>query len=171
MNDRRLLVSVQAEVYVDYDLHGDGMALVHGRLEPVLPNSLDSFFVQPHTEGACDVDVLGISVGVDDELNCDIALEIGLPGLVGKFGFDGVNDDGRAYTASDAHQTASIAAAAAWAGADAVSCAKSAAKSVTETRAGAAALGGKLDLRRIRRAEIHHLWIIGDLDGSRGLSG
>src|SRR5579863_7578528 len=111
-------ISVQVEVDVDDDLHGDGVALVHCRAELVLADCFDGSFIEPHAGAAHQVHVLRIALRVHDELNRDAALEVGLARLCREFRFNGVNDDRSADAAADAHDAAAVAAAAAWAGAN-----------------------------------------------------
>ena len=61
--------SVQVEVYVDDDLHGDRMTLVHGRLELVLADSFNSLLVETHTEVPGHMHILRIALCIDDQLN------------------------------------------------------------------------------------------------------
>jgi len=44
--------SMQMEVHVDHNLNRHWMSLVHGGLEPVLPDCLDSLLFQAHAEMA-----------------------------------------------------------------------------------------------------------------------
>src|SRR5260221_12837346 len=59
---------VEAEVDLDIDLDRNrGLSVAHGWLEFVLAHGFHGFFVQTHTKGADDVDVLWIALRVDNK--------------------------------------------------------------------------------------------------------
>jgi hypothetical protein len=81
---------VEAEIDLDDHLHGDGMALVHCRAETILADGCDGFFFETHAEVAGYVDVLRVTIRVDDELDGNGARIILLASLLCELGIDGV---------------------------------------------------------------------------------
>ena len=77
---------------MEFDIHNDlnrhRMALVHGGSEFVLANRLHGFLIEPLAKVFGDVNILRISIGIDDELKAHGALEIRLSCLVSKFGLN-----------------------------------------------------------------------------------
>ena len=67
---------VESEVHVDDDLHCHGMSLVESRLKSILANCIDCLFVQSHAEMTNQANILRVSLGIDDELNGNSALEV-----------------------------------------------------------------------------------------------
>jgi hypothetical protein len=76
------MVSVQVEVDIHDYLNGDGVTLVHGWTEFVLPDSLHSFFIETHAEMAGNPYVLGIALSIDDQLKGNGTLETCRPRLL-----------------------------------------------------------------------------------------
>ncbi len=83
-----LKLSVEAEVdlYVDVDRNG-GFAVFHGGLELVLADGFHSLFVEAHAEGADDMDILRISLRVNNESDEADALVLGAAGFIREFRF------------------------------------------------------------------------------------
>lgn len=163
--------SMEMEIDFDHHLHGDGMALVHGRPKPVLAHSFNGFLVQAHAEGSGYANVLGVALLVHDELDCDSAFVVCLARFFGEFGLDGVYDLRRTDTAAHAHESAAVAAAAAWTGACAVTETESAAQTMAKSGTAAGALRGQHDLGRIRGSQMHGRITIRDLHLHCGLDG
>src|SRR5277367_1819189 len=101
---------VNPEVDDDVDLDRDGLAAKIGGLKFVLLNGFDGLLVEAHAEGARDVDVLRISLRVDDDRDNAYALVLGAAGFVGEFGIDGIDELRLGDALADAHDTASVAA-------------------------------------------------------------
>jgi hypothetical protein len=102
---------VQAEVYVDDHLYGHGMALISGGPESVLLDGGDGFFVKAHAEMTDYTDILRETLRIDDELHCDNSLKICASRIGCELRLDGMNHLRSADAASDAHDTAAVAAA------------------------------------------------------------
>src|ERR1035437_10450610 len=105
--------SIQVEIDVDDHLHGDRMSLIHRGLESVLPDCFDRLFVQAHAEMTKFAHVLRIALRIDDELYRDAALEVRSASLLCKLRLSRVDEGWCAYAATDAHNAAAVAAAAA----------------------------------------------------------
>ena len=79
---------MQMKVHFDDDLHSYGMPLIHGRLELVLPHSLDCLLIQPHAERMNQLHVLRIPLRVDDQPDRDAPLKVSSSSILGELRLD-----------------------------------------------------------------------------------
>src|SRR5580692_10175772 len=98
--------------HYDHKLNGNRMSLVHGGFESVFAYCFDGLLIEPHAEVAYHVDVLRITLAVNDDLNGNAALEIGRTSFRREFGIHGMNDRGRTDAAAYTHYATAISAAA-----------------------------------------------------------
>ena len=61
--------SMQVEFHFDDHLYRDCMALVHRRPETILPDRFDRLLVEPHAKMTRHVNVLRVTLRINDELN------------------------------------------------------------------------------------------------------
>lgn len=126
------LESIQVEIDVDYQLHCDRMALVHCGPELVLSHGFHRLLIQAHAEVANHMDVLWVSLAVNDELNRNDALKIGTASLIGEFGIHRVHELRSGDTSTYAHNSATVTAAAADSDAIAAARANTASRALTK---------------------------------------
>src|SRR5579875_3567376 len=155
----QVLRSMQPEIDVDDHLHGDRMALIHGRTEFVLLHGFDGFLVKPHAGVAHHAHVLGIALLVNDELQRNSALEVGFAGFLGELRLSLMDDDRGADAAAYRHDAAAVTAPTAHAGTGAVADADAAAHAGAEARVRTGSLRSKRNLRSVRHAHRRHIGI------------
>src|SRR6266568_6231807 len=151
------------EPEIDLDAHHDGdrrPAILHCRLEFVLPDSLEGLFIQPHAQRARNPGILWISLCIDDERNNADSLILGAPRFVGEFSL------GRENRHRSRHATAYLVDAPAGIAsgpgsiAVAVPRAETATVAAAHTATATRAIGGQLDIRGVLDAKIRQVWII-----------
>src|SRR5579862_8094178 len=152
------------EINFDYQLNGYRMTFVHGGPEPILAHRFDRLFVQAHSKVTEQAHILRISLAIDNELNGNAALKIRRTCFGSEFGLDGMHNDGSTDAASDTHDAAPVATAAAGSRAEPVAGADASAETRTESRTRALALRCQGDLRRLRHAKIGESRAIRHLD-------
>ena len=64
------------------------MSLIHGWLELVLPHCFDGFFVQPHAQMLDKLNVLRISLRIDNKPDRDDPLKVCSTCIFGEFRLD-----------------------------------------------------------------------------------
>ena len=116
---RNKLEDLEVYVYIDVDFYG--FAILGGWLEFVLADGVDGLFVEAHAYATGDADVGGIALLVDDEIDLDVAGELGLASFFGELGVYLVDELGCGYAAADVVDAATGVAAGTGADAIAVS--------------------------------------------------
>ena len=151
---------MQTEIYVDHHLHCYGMTLEHCRVKFVLPHSFNGPFIQAHTQVANYVNVLRVALRVDDELNRDYSLVVGLASFRSELRFRRKDDAGCADAAADIHDTTAVATIAARPRSSAVALANASSHAETKSGVASRSLRGEGDLWRLRRAEFGHAHVL-----------
>jgi hypothetical protein len=105
---------VESEIDLHVHLHGYRDSVLAARFEPPLPNCFDCLFIETHTQGSLNANVMRSPVGPHNDPQHNRALELCLASFLGKLRVRSVDDTRRGHSSPNTIRPAPNAASPSW---------------------------------------------------------